>query len=165
LKWNNQGISARWGKQGTFLLAADLREVHMLNQILNLSTIPVLQEVIGFTETRHEVLAGNIANVHTPGYKARDLSVESFQTALKKSIAAHELPKIHSPGFAGRSPRQQAAQELHNSKSTLLYHDGTNLDTERQVVEITKNQSLHNLAIAIMNNQFQLLEAAVSERV
>jgi flagellar basal-body rod protein FlgB len=137
----------------------------MMNNIFNLSTIPVLQEVIGFTESRHELLAGNIANVHTPGYQARDLSVETFQNALKKSLAARELPEMQSPGFAGRTPRDEAERELEKSKSTLLYHDGTNLDTERQVAEISKNQSLHNLAIAIMNNQFQLLEVAVTERV
>lgn len=137
----------------------------MIAQLFESSSLPVLQEVVNFTQTRHGVLAGNIANVHTPGYKARDLSVESFQEALKKSIAAKEMPEFESPGFAGRSPRQVAAKELKASTSNILYHDGTNIDIEQQVVAISKNQFLHNMAVSIMNNQFQLLEAAVSERI
>jgi flagellar basal body rod protein FlgB len=35
---------------------------------------------------------------------------------------------------------------------------------ERQVAEITKNQTEHNLALAVMNSQFRLLQVAISER-
>ena len=44
------------------------------------TTIPLLQEVASFAEARHHVLAGNIANVDTPGYRVRDLSPETFRT-------------------------------------------------------------------------------------
>ena len=52
------------------------------------TTIPVLQEVINFAQTRHQVLAGNIANLDTPGYRVRDLSLETFQERLKEAIEA-----------------------------------------------------------------------------
>ena len=41
--------------------------------IFQSTTIPVLEQVVNFTEARHTVLAGNLANLHTPGYQARDL--------------------------------------------------------------------------------------------
>jgi flagellar basal-body rod protein FlgB len=47
----------------------------------------------------------------------------------------------------------------------LLYHDDTNIDLEKQVAEITKNQVLHNFALTVMTDQFALLESAISERV
>ena len=50
-----------------------------LGALFQSTTIPALEQVVNFTEARHNVLAGNIANVDTPGYKARDLSVEDFQ--------------------------------------------------------------------------------------
>ena len=59
------------------------------------TTIPVLQEVVSFSQARHAVLAGNIANIDTPGYQARDLSVEDFQARLKQAIDdrdQHPLP-------------------------------------------------------------------------
>ena len=39
---------------------------------------------MAFTEARHSVLAGNVANLDTPGYKTRDLSVETFQKVCEK---------------------------------------------------------------------------------
>ena len=46
---------------------------------------PVLEQVVNFTEARHGVLAGNIANLDTPGYKTRDLSPELFQATTEGS--------------------------------------------------------------------------------
>ena len=45
----------------------------MLNGLFQSSSIPVMQEVINFAQARQAVLAGNIANIDTPGYKAKDL--------------------------------------------------------------------------------------------
>ena len=59
----------------------------MLPTLFDNTTIPMLQEVCGFPQARHHVLAGNIANVDTPGYRVRDLSVETFQERLKEAIA------------------------------------------------------------------------------
>src|SRR5689334_23051863 len=76
-----------------------LRSVdNMLEKLFTNSALPALQQVVAFTEARQGVLAGNVANVHTPGYRTRDLSVESFQQALKKQIEADRLGDIQSPG-------------------------------------------------------------------
>ncbi|EMI44450.1 flagellar basal-body rod protein FlgB [Rhodopirellula sp. SWK7] len=50
------------------------------------TTIGALEQTIAFTERRHELLAGNIANLSTPDYRSRDLDVDEFQTALARSI-------------------------------------------------------------------------------
>jgi flagellar basal-body rod protein FlgB len=136
----------------------------MIGRLFEHSSIPVLQEVVGFTQARHGVLAGNIANVHTPGYRTRDLSVESFQEALKKSIAEAESGDLSSPGHPEATNRS-AQREVKDSMTNLVYHDDTNIDLEKQVVEISKNQYLHNLAVTLMSNQFQLLQTAINDRV
>ena len=136
----------------------------MINGLFRHSSIPALQETVAFTQARQGVLAGNLANIHTPGYRTRDLSVESFQEALKKQIAVEREEEFVSPGHP-ISPRQEARHKVRESMNNIVYHDGTNLDVEKQVVEASKNQYLHNLAISIMTSQFQQLETAISERV
>jgi flagellar basal-body rod protein FlgB len=136
----------------------------MLNGLFRHSSIPALQETVAFAQARQGVLAGNLANIHTPGYRTRDLSVESFQEALKKQIEVEREGDITSPGHP-ISPRQEALHKVKASMNNIVYHDGTNLDVEKQVVEASKNQYLHNLAITIMTSQFQQLETAISERV
>jgi len=129
------------------------------------TTIPVLQEVIGFAQARHEVLVGNVANANTPGFRVRDLSVDTFQQRLREAIdAQHETGKTLSPGEI--SQREVASmQQVRDTTRNILYHDGTDLGMEQQVLEISKNQYMHNMAISIMSTQFRMLQTAISERV
>ncbi len=156
----------------------------MLPQVLQSTTIPTLTEVVSFTQARHEVLAGNIANANTPGYRTRDLSLPTFQARLQEMVTANyqrtpsPSPGNYLPGVTaleGMSPGQSSPgritegdtklKEVRESLTNILYHDDTNLDLEKQVAEINKNQTLHNMALTIMANQFQLLQVAISERV
>jgi len=135
----------------------------MISGLFAKSTIPVLQEVAAFTQARQGVLAANLANIHTPGYRTRDLSVDGFQKALKQQIAAAKESDFVSPGHR-TSPQLEAMHKVKDSMNNIVYHDGTNIDIERQVVEASRNQYMHNLAITIMTNQFQLMQTAINER-
>ena len=136
----------------------------MISGIFDSTTIPVLQEAMQFAEARHEVLAGNIANLDTPGYRVRDLSVEEFQARLKEALEAREeVDEPWSPGMTSRpgDPMNRVRESL----KSILYHDDSNVGIEQQVTEMSKNQFLHNVAISVMSSQFRLLQTAISERV
>ncbi len=127
-----------------------------------------MEQVVGFTEARQNVLAGNIANLDTPGYKARDLSMEDFQGRLKKAINTRNSGTAYSspgegPLAASGSHNINMASVAKNSK-TITRHDGDNVGMEYQVSEMVKNQLQHNMALTIMISQFRLLQAAVSEK-
>lgn len=144
----------------------------MLSNMFDASSLPVLEQVVNFTQARHGVLAGNIANIDTPGYKSRDLSVNTFQSRLKEAVEARQHT-AESPTYAinaelagkpiGRGSENWG--QVREVADDILFHDDHNVSLETQVTEITKNQAQHNLALTIMNAQFRLLRAAVTERV
>jgi flagellar basal-body rod protein FlgB len=137
----------------------------MFENLLQSTTIPAMEQVVNFTEARHNVLAGNIANMDTPGYKARDLSVEDFQGRLKQAIESQRAPaSASSPGDPNYTPGVNIA-EVSKDPRNILYHDEHNVGMEFQVSEMVKNQLQHNTALTIMNSQFRLLQAVISERV
>ncbi|NOZ40229.1 MAG: flagellar basal body rod protein FlgB [Planctomycetes bacterium] len=152
----------------------------MLSSLFNSSTVPVLEQVVNFTEARHGVLAGNIANIDTPGYKTRDISPALFQKRLKEAVQyrreATQSPTYAQPydiagaQLAGRSARVSSAmgrdgmKEVRESVKSILYHDDSNVSIEQQVTEISKNQAQHNMAVSLMTAQFRLLRAAITER-
>ena len=73
----------------------------MTSGLFQATTIPVVEQAVNFSQARHNVLAGNVANIDTPGYRARDLSVEVFQQRLKEAIACPQRtgqPWRRSPG-------------------------------------------------------------------
>ena len=148
----------------------------MLSSMFQSSTIPVLEQVVNFTEARHGVLAGNIANLDTHGYKTRDLSPALFQQRLKEAIETkHQPDSPTSRGDAiGVSPYDTQQREekqitafnkVKDSMKSVLRHDGDDVSMEQQINEMVKNQQQHNLAINIMSAQFRLLRAAITERV
>jgi flagellar basal-body rod protein FlgB len=137
----------------------------MLSGLFNSTTIPALGEVLNFAQARHTVLAGNVANVNTPGYRLRDLSQTEFQQRLKEAIAASRTSyEPLSPGLAYSEPGDPMRQ-VRSSLQNMVYHDDTNIDLEKQVAEMTKNHLLHNFALTVMTDQFQLLQTAISERI
>lgn len=149
----------------------------MLSSLFQSSSLPVLENVVNFTEARHGVLAGNIANLDTPGYKTRDLSPEMFQQRLREAIETKNQPisptafgdaadLSPTDNFEQQSIRQQVAfGKVKDSMKSILRHDGDDVSMEKQVNEMMKNQQQHNLAIGIMSAQFRLLRAAITERV
>jgi flagellar basal-body rod protein FlgB len=137
----------------------------MLPNLFSSTMIPALGEVLNFAQARHTVLAGNIANVNTPGYRLRDLSQTEFQEKLKEALASSQVSaQPLSPGLAYSEPGDPMRQ-VRASLQNLVYHDDTNIDLEKQVAEMTKNHLLHNFALTVMTDQFQLLQTAISERV
>ena len=149
----------------------------MLSSLFQSSSLPVLEQVVNFTEARHGVLAGNIANLDTPGYKTRDLSPEMFQQRLKEAIETKNQPisptslgdvadLSPTDNFEQQAIKQQVAfGKVKDSMKSILRHDGDDVSMEKQVNEMMKNQQQHNLAIGIMTAQFRLLRAAITERV
>lgn len=137
----------------------------MLNRLFESSTVPAVTEAIHFAQARHNVLAGNIANADTPGYRVRDLDVEAFQHALGEALSARKgRSEETSPGHFGGAPIDNL-KHVRESLKNIDFHDGTNVALEQQVAEMSKNQMMHNLAITILNSQFRLLQAAITERV
>ena len=139
------------------------------------STIPVLEQVVQFTQARHGVLAGNLANMDTPGYKSADLSPLRFQEKLKEAIenrgtesrAAREqrYANMTADGESLFTSTDDPFSEVRDSMHSILYHDQSNVSLEKQVTEIAKNQTEHNLALTLLTSQMRLLQTAITERV
>ena len=117
---------------------------------------------MAFAQRRHELLAGNVANIDTPDYRTKDLDIGDFQNALAESInAAATKPASNSVSPTTRDdiyagPRAATEQ--------VVFHDGSDVSLEHQVTQLAKNQHLHSLAITTMRSQFALLRAAITER-
>jgi flagellar basal-body rod protein FlgB len=136
----------------------------MLSTMFDSTTIPVLEQVVNFAQTRHGILAGNIANLDTPGYRVRDLSPEAFEARLKQAIENRDQSApAGSLAGADFTPERPLAG-VGSSLEDILYHDDSTGSLEKQIAAISKNQMQHNLALSILTSQFRLLQAAISER-
>ena len=134
----------------------------MINEMFASSPIPVVEQWLNFAQSRHEVLASNVANIDVPGYRTRDLSEAQFQSKLKNAVAERDANRTTgaSLGHVNVDP----FGEVGGNMKSILYHDDSNVGLEQQVAAITKNHMQHNMALTVLSSQFRMLQAAVSER-
>ena len=143
----------------------------MIPSMFDSSALPVLEQVVNFSQARHNVLAGNIANLDTPGYRTRDISPDEFRSRLKEAVEESRRPamdpigSVHSVSTEFDSePAKNPFKAVKESLNSILRHDDGNVSMEQQIAELSKNQMQHNLAVNLMASQFRLLQAAISER-
>lgn len=138
-------------------------------------TLSLLEKVAVFSQKRQEVLAGNIANISTPGYRTRDLPVGDFQQALNKAI---DLRKPAPPSLGDElMPRQAPGDMVENvfkselflaqerKPGDLTFQDSANRSIESEVMEMTRNSLTQAAAIELLTAQFRMTEAVISGRV
>jgi len=122
--------------------------------------IDLLQAVASFAQQRHKVLADNIANIDTPGYKMRDLSIERFQADLAEAVQARGKS---SP--AGSLDMPAVPLPKVDARQYLLFQDQNNRSVEKQLSALTTNAMLQNITMELLRSRFNLLQQAISLRL
>ncbi|MFM9958274.1 MAG: flagellar basal body rod protein FlgB [Phycisphaerales bacterium] len=145
-----------------------------LDSLVNADAVPVLQAAARFAARRHSVLAGNIANLTTPGYLAKDVSVTSFQEQLREAVERRREefggPRGELSIRSTDEVQTAAGAPLSLSLSPrsvsgrLLYHDRNNRDLERAMQDLTENAAAFRLATDLLRNRMSLIESAIRER-
>jgi flagellar basal-body rod protein FlgB len=154
----------------------------MMQPLLNTTTLPLLKQVARFAERRQEVLAGNIANVDTPGYRTRDLPVAEFQQALEQAVRqAHPTSfspglsplVMESPGMPGNPghlveelfPESLFQAREPRSQPGITFQDANNRSLESQFLQMTQNQLLQQFAAEVLRQQYDQLQMVIGERL
>lgn len=144
----------------------------MIEGLTTSGAIPVLQRLTQFTEARHRVLVDNIANLSTPYFKPRDLSVRDFQGALRQAIERRRSLPNHTSGPLPLSDTRQmrfddrgihvAAEPVNDH---ILFHDQNNRDLERLMQNLAENSIAHRTTLELLRSEVATLQMAIRERV
>ena len=126
-----------------------------IDRLINQGPRPVLEEELSFTDARQQVIADNIANVSTPGYQQKDLSVETFQGMLRKKVEQQETAP---PGSVDFGDIQSAVE---HPSTGILFHDGNNRSMEQIMTDNAKNALMHNLVVELLRQQYQTMNLAL----
>ncbi len=139
-----------------------------LDSLLNRGSTPVLEQVMNFTEARHAVLANNISNFDTPGYKMQDLPVGEFDAALQDAVARREQKGGSAPlemnstrHFQWDSLGKLETTAVELEDNNILFHDDNNRFVEKQMSEMAKNALRHNVTVEMLRSQYNGLQTAI----
>ena len=131
----------------------------LIERLLNQGNAPLLEQTLKFTAARQRLLAENVANVDTPGYRQKDLSVEDFQAVLRDRV---DRRRDAGPGAVRFD---DVAASVETPRRGILFHDGNNRSMEQLMSDSAKNAMMHNLVAELLRKQFAALEMALKERI
>ncbi len=131
---------------------------------MNLDSIRVLavvQRSIGWLSRNHDVLAQNIANADTPGYKARELKPVDFGALVVRPVKV----ALTSPGHLRPTrPRAGGGETREIRDPYEVSNTGNSVSLEEQAVKIASNAMDYQLAITLYGKSIGLLRAAIAQR-
>jgi flagellar basal-body rod protein FlgB len=139
-----------------------------VSNITDGAAFPMLEKTLAFNEARMKMLATNIANIMTPGYRAQQLDAASFQAALRQasdrreSTGKFELPSTREfgpgkDGFLRVTPSEEPVENV-------LFQDGTNASIERQMAQLAETAMLHQAATELLKGYYDRVGMAIRGR-
>jgi flagellar basal-body rod protein FlgB len=105
-----------------------------------------LERAISGAAMRQEVLANNLANAETPGFKRSDVD---FQSTLAQAMKSGDANAIESTTF---SPEVD---------QTTMRADGNGVDIDVESANMAKNGLNYEALIGVAKARIQILESAM----
>ena len=114
------------------------------------------------SEQRLKVLAENIANADTPGYKARDIDFQNaMQTVGKNSVQLHATRDEHVGMKDGGSGQGiETLYRIPNQPSM----DGNTVDTQRESAAVAETAVRYQATLTFINQRISGLRLALTGR-
>jgi flagellar basal-body rod protein FlgB len=114
--------------------------MHIKDAMMLDPTGNALEKYMNLLSTRQKLIASNIANADTPGYKTRDIDFQSeFQSALNGPASTVEVSGLK------------------------INNDGNNVSLDREAQLLSENAMRFNIATQLMKGQFSRMKMAIEE--
>lgn len=119
--------------------------------------INVLEKAADASWKRETLIANNIANAQTPGYKRQDLD---FQTALRNEISRFKYSsldkKIQDVDLTKLNP------DIYTDHGNYSYRlDGNNVDIDTEQVELASEQIKYQALTTSITSEFTRLQTVL----
>ena len=127
--------------------------------ITDLPLVSMLKSKLHWHQARQKVLAENVANATTPGFKPMDLKAPGFAEALGGTLQMDRTSPLHI-GFSVRENEAEAT----NGTRFETRPSGNAVSLEDEMLKVSANQSDYQLATSLYQKSLAMLRTAVTGR-
>ncbi|MFP4457613.1 MAG: flagellar basal body rod protein FlgB [Clostridia bacterium] len=113
-----------------------------------------LQKSLQGLNKRNDLLASNIANLDTPGYKSKDLN---FEQTMKRHLSTNKN------GLTTVKQNNSMFSQFSIKDKVGLNEDitGNNVDVDKEMVALTENKMKHDLVVEAVRSNLKLYNIIV----
>lgn len=132
------------------------------NVVFKQSGVPLLEKFLDVASIRQKLIAGNIANVATPGYKSKDLD---FHGELKKAVNQ----KSSLAGTVTHPNHLPVGKSADNRVDIITNTSGesngvNNVNIDKEMASLAENQIYYSIGAKLLARQFQGLQKAITSK-
>ena len=141
----------------------------MIDRLFDTPAMKVLARALSASGLNHQVIAHNLANVDTPGFKRSEVL---FQSKLAAALAEQESQGTVLQGARTDarhlpigSPADPAAvtPEVVVRAETTLRPDGNNVDLDAEMVKLSENTLMYQSLAQLVHTKFSQLRSVITE--
>jgi flagellar basal-body rod protein FlgB len=118
------------------------------------SVVNFLESGLNASLLRQRVVANNIANLNTPGFRRNTVN---FEKILNEAI--------ESPGGIDKQELADLKGELLKPMDTPVRRNGNDVNLDLEVGELLKASSRHKAYLRILNKMYRQMEMAMQDRL
>lgn len=122
-----------------------------------------LDKALDASWLRQQVIANNIANVDTPGYKRWDVS---FEKQLEKVVGDNKkisLNRTHPKHFALSANLADIEPQLVEDSGHSLRNDGNNVDIDAEMARQAANSLNYQMLTRMVTDYLEMLKIVARE--
>src|SRR5262245_34067834 len=118
-------------------------------------------EALGMRAQRQQLLASNIANADTPGYKARDIDfAQSLKNAIASRPSSSELTRTNAAHLASPQQGRSGSEVLYRTVVQPSLDDNT-VDMDVELAQFAENAVHYEANLTFINHQLKMMLAAI----
>ncbi len=117
-----------------------------------------LKAALSVYANRHQVIAKNITNVETPGYRAQEYRFEEYLAGANRRLRGVRTNRNH----LAIGPRPVGTTNGDIKETGSQYDNGTNnVDIDQEMTGLATNDLSYRLATRLLSMKYQLLRGAI----
>ncbi len=136
--------------------------------LLNGASFRRMEGAVQAAEMRQRVISNNLANAETPHFKRsevvfEDLLEQSMGAGSAKRLSGSLTNERHIP--IGRGTATVPLPQLITDETTAMNNNESNVDIDREMSLLAKNQLSYNLYVQQINHDFRMIRTGIEGRV
>lgn len=142
----------------------------MLNQLFNNPVQITLEKALDAASVRGHLIANNIANADTPGYKAlrlkfEDILAQELDRTDRSTIGLRRTDPRHLPGsvFRGLDGTPTDYGLVYTDDRTTYRLDNNNIDIDHEMAEQARNAIQYSVLTELVSRRLSRLRTVISE--
>ncbi len=124
-------------------------------------TLQAMEAYMTRLSHRQQVVASNLANIDTPGYRAKDISFHAtFEELLSEISPGLKISQPeHSQGWIGVTPQPQAFEV----QGLPQDQDGNNVDLDKEMLKLSETSFGYSVMTLMLRAKFRTIATSINE--